>query len=96
VLVVLARHHAALLHQEGVAGPRARQLGMDDFLGLAVGLADIVAGALQGNLQVLDLAEVARQRAPGLHRCLHHDVEDRRTRHRSASGRLLSRHGGHR
>ncbi len=75
--LVVARHHAALLHQEGVAGPGAGQLGVDDLLGLAVGLADIVARALQRDLQVLHLAEVARQRAAGLHGGLNHDVEDR-------------------
>ena len=68
---------AALLHQERVAGPRAGELGVDDLLGLAVGLADIVAGTLERDLQVLHLAEIAGQRAAGLVGGLHHDVEDR-------------------
>jgi hypothetical protein len=76
VLVVLARDAAALLHQEGIARPGTRQFGVDDFLGLAVGLADIIARSLHRDLQVLHLAEVARQRPAGLHRRLDHDVEE--------------------
>ena len=77
MLVVVAGHGAALFHQEGVAGPGTRKLGVDDFFGLAVGLADVVARALQRDLQVLHLAEVAGQRTAGLRGGLHHDVEDR-------------------
>ena len=67
---------AALLHQEGVAGAGAGELGVDDLLRLAIGLADIVAGTFQRDLQVLHLAEIARQRAAGLHGGLDHDVEE--------------------
>ena len=77
MLVVVALDRAALFHQEAVAGARLRQFGEDDVLGLAVGLADIVAGALQRDLQILHLAEVARQRPAGLHGGLHHDIDDR-------------------
>ena len=77
VLAVIAVDRAAFFHQEGIARPRTRELGVDDFLGLAVGLADIVARTFQRDLQVLHFAEVARQRTAGLDCGLNHDVEDR-------------------
>ena len=52
---------AAFLAQETVLGSSARQLGAQDAFGLVVGAADEVAWALFGNLQILDLAEVALQ-----------------------------------
>src|SRR5690606_23939238 len=85
VLWVVAFNDAALLHQEGIAGPGARQLVEDDLLGPAVCLADIVARALQRDLQVLHLAEIARERAAGLGCRLHHDVEE------SGAGHLSTR-----
>ena len=81
VLGVLALDRAALFHQEGITRPRLRKLGENDLFGLAIGLADIVARSLHRDLQVLHLAEVARQRAAGLHRGLDHDVEESGTRH---------------
>ena len=77
----LAGYLAALLHQEGVARPRPRQLGVDDLLGLAVGLADIVAGALERDLQILDFAEISAERFAGLERGLDHDIQKRRAGH---------------
>ena len=59
VLGILALHHAAFLHQEGIARARLGEFGEDDLLGLAIGLADIVARSLQRHLEVLDFAEVA-------------------------------------
>ena len=50
---------AALLHEQAVVGPRRVQLVADHLLGLAVGGGDEVARALDRDLQVLDLAEVA-------------------------------------
>ena len=75
--------------EEAIGRAGLRQLVVDDLFRLAVGLADIVARTLQRDLQVLHFAEIARQRAAGLHCGLDHDIEDRRTCHAS----LLFRHG---
>src|SRR6185437_7754385 len=47
--------------------------------GRAVGIGDEVRRPLDRNLQILDFAEIARQRPPGLERRRDHDVEKRRT-----------------
>ena len=65
---------AALLHQEAVAGARLGQLLPDDVLGLVVGGRDEVRGTLDGDLKLLDLAEVARERAARLAGCRNHHV----------------------
>ena len=54
---------AALLHQEAIAGPRAGQLLEQDLLGAVVGGADEIRWALERDLQLLDLAEIAREAA---------------------------------
>ena len=51
----------ALLHQEGVAGPGLGQLLAQRLLGADIGLADEVGRALDADLQLLDLGEVAQQ-----------------------------------
>ena len=53
---------AAFLAEEAVAGPRLGELGAERFLGAVVGGGDEIARALQRDLQVLDLAEVALER----------------------------------
>ncbi len=75
--LVVADDLAALLHQEAVAGARLRQLAVDDLLGLVVGGGDEVARALDRNLQLLDLAEVAGEAAAGLAGGGDHDVHQR-------------------
>ena len=64
----------ALLHQEAIAGTGLRQLPVQGLLGTVVGAGGEVGGALDGNLQLLDLAEVARQAAAGLPGGGDHDV----------------------
>ena len=78
--VVRALDRRRVLHRGSIARPRAAQLGEEDFLGL-VGLADKVARTLERDLQVLHLAEVARQRLAGLQRGPNHDIDKRRTGH---------------
>ena len=55
---------AAFLAEEAVAGTRLGQLARR-LLGLAVGGGDEIARALERDLQVLDLAEVALEAAAG-------------------------------
>src|SRR5690606_29325371 len=81
VLLVVALHNAALLHKEGIARPRARKLSEKDLLGTAVGLADVIAGPLERDLEILHLAKITSERTPGLHRGLDHDIDDGRARH---------------
>ena len=64
---------ARLLHDEAVVRPRLLQRVAQDLLGLAVGGGDEVAGALARDLQVLDLAEIALERARRLHHGVGHD-----------------------
>ena len=55
--------HAALLHEETVAGPGPGQLGIEDLLGAGIGGADEIGRPFERNLELLDLAEIARQAA---------------------------------
>src|SRR5690606_13121093 len=80
-LLVVALHNAALLHKEGIARPRARKLSEKDLLGTAVGLADVIAGPLERDQEILHLAKITSERTPGLHRGLDHDIDDGRERH---------------
>ena len=66
---------AAFLAEKAVAGPRLGQFGIQRLLGAAVGGGDEIGRALERDLQVLDLAEVALERARGLARGGDHDVE---------------------
>ena len=67
---------AAFLAEKAVARPRLGQFLAHDLLGAAVGGGDEIARPLQRHLQVLDLAEIALEAAPGAARGLDHDVED--------------------
>ena len=71
---VLALHLGALLAEPAVGRARLGQFVADDLLGLEVGAADEVARALGGDLQVLDLAEIAQEAARRLAGRLDHDV----------------------
>ena len=54
---------AALLHDEAVVGAAALELLLDHVLGPPVGGGDEVAGPLDRDLELLDLAEVAGERS---------------------------------
>ena len=75
---------AAFLAEEAVAGPGLGQLGAERLLGLAVGGGDEVARPLERDLEVLDLAEVALQRAGGLAGRGDHHIEESGMLHHSA------------
>src|SRR5690606_9288708 len=57
---------AALFHDEAIAGARFRKLLEQGLLSLDVGGGHKVARALARHLQVLNLAEITRQRTRGL------------------------------
>src|SRR5208282_5026074 len=67
---------AAFLAEEAVIRPRLGELLAHDLFGAAVGGGDEIARPLQRHLQVLDLAEIALEAAPGAIGGLDHDVED--------------------
>ena len=71
-----ARTRAAFLAEKAVGRPRLGQFLVDDLLGTAIGGGDEVARPLERHLQMLDLAEIALEAAPGAARGLDHDVED--------------------
>ena len=77
-------HRAALLHQEAVARAGLRQLAEQRFLGAVVGRRHEVGRPLHRHLQLLDLAEIARQAAAGFARGGNHHV------HQSGCGHRLS------
>ena len=70
---VVAAGSAGFLHQEGVAGAGAAQLLAQGAFGAQVGLADEVGRALDADLQLLDLGEVAQQALGRLLRGVLHD-----------------------
>ena len=78
---------ALLLHEEAIAGPRLRQLLEEDLFRLLVGGGDEVARTLDRHLQVLDLAEIALQAAPGLDGGGGHDVHQGGVDHRGGLSR---------
>ena len=65
---------AALLHEEAVAGPRMGELLMQDLLGAGVGGADEIGRTLERDLELLDLAEIAREAPSGFAGGADHDV----------------------
>ena len=75
---------AAFLAEEAIAGTRLGQFGAERLLGLAIGGGDEIARSLERHLEVLDLAEVALQRARGLAGRCDHDIEERGMLHHSA------------
>ncbi len=74
--LVGALARAAFLADEAVAGSRFREVGVEHLLGALVGERDEIGRALQRDLQMLDLAEVALQAAAGAARGLDHDVDE--------------------
>ena len=72
---------AAFLADEAVAGTRLFELLAHDLLGAPVGRGDEIGRPLERDLQVLDLAEIALERAAGLARGLDHHVEEGGTEH---------------
>ena len=75
VRLVGALAHAAFLAEKAVAGPRLAQFGEQRLLGAAVGGGDEIGRALERDLQLLQFAEIALERARGLARGGDHDVE---------------------
>src|ERR1700733_2549501 len=69
------------LAEKAVGRPRLGQFLIDDLLGAAVGGGDEIARPLERHLQMLDLAEIALEAAPGAARGLDHDVEDSGMQH---------------
>jgi hypothetical protein len=78
---------AAFLAEEAVAGPRLAELGIERFLGPLVGGGDEVRRPFERDLQVLDLAEVAFERARSLPGRGDHDVDEGGFQHHSARRR---------
>ena len=76
---------AAFLAEEAVARAGCDELLVQDLLGALVGGGDEVRRALERDLQVLDLAEIALERARGLARGLDHDVEEGGAEHDETS-----------
>ena len=72
-----ADHFAALFHQEAVARTCLGKLLENDVLGLVVGGGHEIGRTFDRDLQLLDLAEIADEAAPGLSRRRNHDVEGR-------------------
>ena len=72
--LVGAFNDAALFHHEAVAGARLGEFFEQRLLGFDVGGGDEIARPLARDLQILDLAEIARQRARRLARGGDHHV----------------------
>src|ERR1700740_2937475 len=75
VTLVGAGARAAFLAEKTVGRPRLGQFLVDDLFGAAVGGGDEIARPLERYLQMLDLAEIALEAAPGATRGLDHHVE---------------------
>ena len=76
VALVGAFARAAFLADETVARPRLGEILVQHFLGALVRLGDEIRRALQRHLQMLDLAEIALEAAPGAARGFDHDVDE--------------------
>src|SRR5499426_4543947 len=76
VSLIAAFARAAFLAQKTVAGTRMLELVAQDFLGAPVGSGDEIGWPLERRLQMLDLAEIALERAARLARGLDHHVEE--------------------
>ena len=79
--LVGALAEAAFLAEKAVAGTRLGQLRKQRLLGAAVGGGDEIGRPLERDLQLLDFAEVALERARGLARGGDHDVEESGAEH---------------
>ena len=73
--LVGAGTRAAFLAEKAIGRPRLGEFLVDDLLGAAVGGGDEIARPLERHLQMLDLAEIALEAAPGTARGLDHDIE---------------------
>ena len=80
--LVGALARAAFLADEAVAGPGLGQFVVERLLRALVGRGDEIRRTFQRDLQILDLAEIALQRAAGAARGFHHDVEKGGMQHR--------------
>src|SRR5579862_2896407 len=81
---IAAARGAALFHEEAIAGPRLRQLGLQGLLGFEIGGRDELARSLDRDLQLLDLAEIADEPACRLQGGPGHDIDEcRADRHRA-------------
>ena len=69
------------LAEKAVIRPRLGELLAQGLLGAAVGRGDEIARALERHLQMLDLAEIALEPAPGAMRRFDHDIENRGVLH---------------
>ena len=78
---IAARHPAALLHQESELRPCSRQFPMQDFFRAPVGGGDEISRPLDRDLEILQLAEIADQRARRFARGGDHDGDERRAEH---------------
>ncbi len=59
-------HGSRFLHEEAIAGAGLFQFGAQHFFAALVGGGHVVAGALDGDLQIAEFAEVALDAAGGL------------------------------
>src|SRR6185312_2608915 len=75
VRLVGALAAAAFLAEEAVAGTRLDQFLIERFLGAAVGGGDEIRWTLERDLQLLEFAEVALERARSFARGRYHDIE---------------------
>src|SRR5262249_41986140 len=71
----------AFLAEKTVAGPRPGELRVQNLLGAAVRRGDEIRWAFHRNLQILDLAIVALETAPGLAGRGGHHVKQCGTKH---------------
>ena len=76
VALVGARDGAAFLAEKAVIRPRLGEFLAHDLLGAAVGGGDEIARPFDRHLQMLDLAEIALEAAPGAMRRFDHDIEN--------------------
>ena len=74
--LVAALMRAAFLTEKAVIRPRLGKVLAHDRLGAVIGGGDEIARPLHGNLQMLDLAEIALETAAGAMRGLDHDIDD--------------------
>src|SRR6185437_14080955 len=75
VMRVAAGFAAAFLHQEAVSGPRLAEFGAQHLLRLEIGGADEIAGPLERDLELFDLAEIADESARRLESGVSHHVD---------------------